>query len=404
MPLTDTAIRNAKARETPYKLADGEGMYLFVQTNGQKYWRLAYRIDGKQKTLALGIYGQVTLAEARAHRLDAKKLIKAGIDPVAHRRDTASQKRADSKNTFEAIAREWHETKKNGWDANHAVKILSSLQANVFPLLGARPIASIGAPDLLTVIRKVEARGALDMAARILQRCNKVFRYAIQTGRAAYNPAADLSGALKVPEQKHHAALGQTELPVFLRAISEYQGDIQTRLGLRLMALTFVRTGELRGARWAEIDFDAAEWRIPGERMKMREAHIVPLSRQALEVLRELKALTGSGLLVFPSAKGDGKTMSGNTLLYALYRLGYHGRATGHGFRTTASTILNEFSFNSDWIEMQLAHVEPNKVRGAYNQAKYLGERRRMMQFWADHLDGLEAGDNVVAGNFARVA
>ena len=403
MPLTDIAVRNAKPTAEPYKLTDGGGMYLHVHPNGSRYWRMAYRIAGKQKVFAIGVYPAVTLAEARQIRDDAKKLVKQGIDPVAERKRAARQDASDRANTFEMIAREWHQTKRAGWTAAHATKILGSLEADIFPTLGDRPLTAVTAPDLLEALRVIETRGALEVAGRVLQRCSAVFRYAIATGRGTYNPAADLRGALKTPEKRHYAALGHADLPDFVQKLTGYDGDLQTRLALRLLALTFVRTGELRAAQWPEFDLDGAEWRIPAERMKMREGHIVPLSRQAVDVLRQLHALNGDGLYVFPSRNGRGACISENTVLYALYRMGYHSRATGHGFRATASTILNEMGYPPDWIERQLAHAERNKVRAAYNRAQYLTERRTMMQVWADYLDCATTSDFVAPGEYGRL-
>ncbi|PTB18250.1 integrase [Trinickia symbiotica] len=403
MPLTDIAVRNAKPAPEPYKLTDGGGMYLHIHPNGSRYWRMAYRIAGKQKVFAIGVYPAVTLAEARQIRDDAKRLVKQGIDPVAERKRAAKQNADDRANTFEAIAREWHQTKQGSWTASHAAKILNSLEADIFPALGDRPLTTVTAPDLLEALRVIEKRGALEVAGRVLQRCNAVFRFAIATGRGTYNPAADLRGALKTPEKRHYAALGHAELPEFMRKLSEYDGDLQTRLALRLLALTFVRTGELRAAQWTEFDLDGAEWRIPAERMKMREAHIVPLSRQAVDVLRQLEAINGDGAYVLPSRNGRGACISENTVLYALYRMGYHSRATGHGFRATASTILNEMGFPPDWIERQLAHAERNKVRAAYNRAQYLVERRELMQVWADYLDSAASDRFVAPTEFGRL-
>lgn len=378
-------------------------MYLHVTPSGGKYWRLAYRLSGKQKIFALGVYPQVSLAEARQMREEAKKLIKQGIDPVLERKQTVRRRSEEQVTTFELIAREWHKTKQSGWTESHAKKIMKSLEADIFPKLGDRPITSITAPDLLSALRVIEKRGALEIAGRVLQRCNAVFRYAVATGRASLNPAAELRGALKTPERRHHAALAHGELPEFLTKLAGYEGDPQTRLGLLLMTHTFVRTGELRAAKWQEFNLDLAEWRIPAERMKMREAHVVPLSRQAVVLLRELQAIGGDSEFVFPSGNGRrDKHISENTLLYALYRMGYHSRATGHGFRATASTILNEMGFHPDWIERQLAHAERNKVRAAYNRASYLAERRQMMQVWSDYLDAVGIGKEVAISEFRQ--
>jgi integrase len=396
VPLSDIAVRRAKPRERPYKLTDERGMYLLVSPTGAKLWRLKYRFAGKEKTLALGAYDEVTLAEARTARDDARKLLRDGVDPSAVKRQKKLDQRIRAENTFETVAKEWHAKRLAGWTADHAERVLSSLKADVFPALGTRPIAEIRPPELLDVLRVVEKRGALEVASRLKQRCRAVFRYAIATGRAESDPTRDLDGALKTPKRENYAALDASELPAYLGKLAAYDGHPQTRLALRLLAYTFVRTTELRAAEWSEFDEGAAEWRIPAARMKMRDEHIVPLSRQSLAVLAELRALNGHRRYVFMNLVDHEKFMSENTMLYAIYRMGYHSRATGHGFRATASTILNEQGFKSDVIERQLAHAERNKVRAAYNRAQYLPERRKMMQHWADYLDALESGADVV--------
>jgi len=396
MPLTDVACRKAKPKARPFKLSDGSGLHLLVDPKGGCYWRMAYRFAGKQKTMALGVYPTVSLVDARMARDTAKRWLAAGSDPSQARRDQRRAARVSAGNTFEAVAREWHANQKGGWTAGYANHVLVRLEADVFPEVGSRPVAEIEAPELLDALRKVERRGALEIAKRLRQTLGQVFRYAVVTGRARRDPAADLKGALKVAgRQQHHKAMPREELPGFLRALATYDGEPRTRLALRLMVLTFVRTTELRAARWDEFDFAAGEWRIPAERMKMRTPHVVPLSRQAVEALTELRAIAGNNPFVFPSKGAEG-FMSNNTMLYALYRIGYHGRATVHGFRAVASTLLNEMSFHHDWIERQLAHDERNKVRGAYNHAQYLTERRRMIQHWADYLDSLAEGGKVI--------
>jgi len=291
------------------------------------------------------------------------------------------------------------------WTPGHAERVKRSLEADLYPDIGTRPIASLTAPELLAVLRKIESRGAHELRERVQQRASMIFRYAVATGRCERDPVSDLRGAFTSPTRYNHAALSQKDLPEFFAKLVEYDGEPTTKLAIRLLALTFVRTGELRGAQWVEFNLDAAEWRIPAERMKMRPEHVVPLSRQAVEVLSELQGLTGSGALLFPSRSKATQPISENTILYALYRMGYHSRATGHGFRSTASTILNELGFPGDVIERQLAHSSKNKVRAAYNKAQYLPERARMMQQWADLLDALAKVDsNVVAGKFGRAA
>ena len=389
MPLTDVTCRKAKPKTRPFKLSDGGGLHLLVDPKGGRYWRMAYRFAGKQKTLALGTYPSASLAEARAARDAAKIQLAAGIDPSQARKDEKRATKLCTENTFEAVAREWHANQRGAWTPGYGKQVLVRFEANVFPEIGSRPIAAIEAPELLDVLRKVEQRGVLETAKRLRGIVGQVFRYAIATGRARRDPAADLKGALKAAgRQQHHKAMSRDEIPGFLRALSIYDGEPRTRLALRLAALTFVRTTELRAARWDEIDLAAGEWRISAERMKMRTPHVVPLSRQAIEALTELRGIAGSSPFVFPSTGAAG-FMSSNTMLYALYRLGYHGRATVHGFRAVASTLLNEMGFHHDWIERQLAHDERNKVRAAYNHAQYLAERRRMMQHWADYLDAI---------------
>lgn len=397
MKLTSVAVRNAKPKTKPYKLSDGHGLHLLVHPNGGRYWRLSYRFGGKQKTLALGAYPVVTLATARRRCTDARELLSGGADPGEAKQEAKRAALEAAENSFEAVAREWHERQKARWSEGHADKVLLSLEQDAFPYIGTMPIADITAPALLHVLRRIENRGAHETRSKVGQRCGMVFRYAIATGRCTYNPVTDLKGAFITPKTKGHAALSAAEMPEFLAKLDDYDGDMQTRLGLKLLILTFVRTDELRSAAWAEFDLDGEMWRIPAERTKMNAEHIVPLSHQAVEVLRELAMLTGRSSLTFPSRSNLTKPMSKNTLLYALYRLGYHSRATAHGFRATASTILNEQGWRPDVIERQLAHVERNKVRAAYNRAEYLDERRQMMQAWADYLGGLKRGANVVS-------
>ena len=393
--LTNTAIRGLKAREMPYKLSDGKGLYLLISSTGSRYWRLKYRYAGKEKVLALGVYPDVTLAEARDGRDDAKRLLRAGKDPVATRRRKRRAAESDAANTFEAIAREW--AGKQRWIPSHTDRVLRSLEQDIFPELGAEPISTVTAQDLLAVLLKAEKRGVTETVHRLLQRSGAVFRYGIASGYCSSNPGADLRGALTPHKATSQLALSAADLPEFLRKLDAYDGRPETRIGLWLLALTFVRPGELRAAEWSEFDLEVPEWRIPAERMKMGDEHVVPLSRQAVEALNELRPLTGHSRFLFPNRANHTKCMSENTLLYAMYRMGYHGRATSHGFRVTASTILNEQGWRPDVIERQLAHAERNKVRKAYNRASYLAERREMMQAWADFLDGLAAGAEVIA-------
>jgi integrase len=397
MPLTATAIRNTKPADKPIRLFDGGGMYLEVSPAGGRWWRLKYRFVGKEKRLSLGVYPEVSLAEARSRREDARKLLAAGIDPSDQRKAAKREAEGREINSFEAVAREWYGKQAHVWVAHHASDVLRRLESNLFPEIGSEPIAEVTAPMLLAAVRKIEHRGAHDLAHRVLQVASQVFRYGVATGRCQRDPAPDLRGALTPHKSKHQAAVAPEELPALLRAIDGYGelGDKLTAYALRLLVLTFVRTNELIGAEWSELDLDSAVWIIPATRMKMKTEHVVPLSRQAIEVLREIRAIGCSSRYVFPGRNPD-KPISNNTMLFALYRLGYKGKMTGHGFRAVASTILNEAGFRADVIERQLAHCERNEIRGAYNRAEYLAERRKMMQQWADMLDALAQGAQVI--------
>ncbi len=341
-------------------------MYLEVMPNESKYWRLKFRYEGKEKRLALGVYPEVSLLEAREKRDKARKQLRDGLNPSEVKKENQRTEMAEAHNSFESIAREWHTMKSHGWDEKYSQNIIRRLEGDIFPKIGHRPIHLITAPELLAALRKIEERGALEMAQRCRQVSGEVFRYAIATGKAERNIAADLVGALKIPQKKNFNRMKEMELPEFLRALENYQGGLQTKLALKLLVLTFVRTSEVIGARWDEFNFEKMEWRIPAERMKMKQEHIVPLSRQVLAVLEELRNLTGNYKLLFPSETNGLKPMSNNTMLYAMYRMGYHKRATVHGFRATASTIINESGlFDPDVIEKQLAHSERKKVRAA---------------------------------------
>lgn len=387
MPLTQIAIKNVKAEKKPLKLFDGGGLFLLIQPSGGKWWRYKYRFAGKEKLLALGSYPDVSLAQARERHAEARKTLAEGNDPSEVKKEEKRLTITKHENNFEAIAREWHSKRSHTWTAKYAASAMRRLEADIFPKLGNRPIAEIAPPEMLTALRAIESRGAHDLAHRVQQVCGQIFTYAIVTGRAERNPVNDLRGALTPVTKKHNAYLKAEDLPEFLKKMNAYDSP-QTRLAMKFLLLTFVRTGEMRGALWSEIDMKKAEWRIPAERMKMRDPHIVPLSKQAVAVLEELKPLTGHWQHVFPNQHKPMGQMSENTILYALYRMGYHGKSTGHGFRATASTILNEHGFKPDVIERQLAHAERNSVRKAYNHAQYLPERREMMQWWADYLDG----------------
>jgi integrase len=398
MALTATTIRNAKPTDKPYKLSDGKGMYLVIGPSGSKLWRLKYRLLGKEKLLALGAYPEVSLKEARDKRDEARKQIATGHDPAETRRIQKSAAIGRAANSFEIVTREWLTKNSAKWVPNHTSKITTRFEKDVFPWIGQRPIAEVTAPELLAVLRRIEARGVIETAHRIYQNCGQIFRYAIATGRAERDVAADLRGALPPVVSKHHASITDPRaVGALLRALQDYKGSFVAKCALRLAPLVFLRPGELRHAEWSEFDLVAAEWRIPASKMKMRSAHIVPLSTQAIKVLGELKPLTGNGSYVFPSVRTSDRPMSENTVNAALRRMGYTSEEmTGHGFRSMASTLLNEHGWNRDAIERQLAHAERNNVRAAYNFAEFLVERREMMQWWANHLDSLAAGGKVI--------
>jgi integrase len=387
MRLKDVALRNAKAKKKPYRLNDGHGLYLMVHPNGRKYWQFRFRFDDKEKLLSLGVYPEVTLVEARDSRDDARKLLRAGKDPTSERKALKKQARALTENKFAAVAMEWHKNRAAIWTARHATKMLKRLETDIFPFLGDVPISTIAPVDLLAVLRKIENRGAAHTAHRMQQIVGQIFRYAVATGKAPRDITGDLRGALQSVKKVNHARLSANELPEFLQLLSTYDGERQTRNAVRLLMLTFVRTGELRGAKKSEFDWNNAEWRIPAERMKMRSEHVVPLSQQAAQLFKAQIEISGTSEFVFPNRNRPTAFMSENTILYAIYRMGYHTRTTAHGFRGTASTILHESGFNSDIVERQLAHRDKNAVRSSYNHAVYLPERRKMMQWWADYLD-----------------
>lgn len=397
--LTDPEIRSAKPQDKPAKLADGGGLFLLVNPNGSKYWRMKYRYAGKEKLLALGVYPDVTLKQARQKREAARRKLADGLDPGEVRKAEDRAKKLAAVNGFEVVAREWYAKQAHTWVSSHAKDVSRRLEGNVFPAIGHRPIAEIEAPELLEMVRKIEARGSHDLSHRVLAVCGQVFRYGIATGRCKRDLSADLRGALTPHKAKHQAAVRPEELPGLLRGVDAYDkttGDTLTRLALQLIAETFVRTSELIGATWEEFDTEAALWVIPAGRMKMKTEHLVPLSRQALAILEELRPIGGGSRYLFPGRNRD-KPISNNTMLYALYRLGYKGKMTGHGFRAVASTILNESGlFRPDVIERQLAHCERNEVRGAYNRAEYLPERRKLMQWWADYLQAVRSGGKVL--------
>jgi integrase len=392
--LTDNSIRTAKPREKPYKMGDSGGLFLLIHPSGARWWRFKYRVAGKEKLLSFGVYPDVPLKLARERRDEARRQLASGIDPSVKRR---TEKIAES-DSFEAVAREWFTKFSTNWAPGHSSKIMRRLEMDVFPWIGSRPVSQVTPPELLSCLRRIEGRGALDTAHRAHQNCGQVFRYAVATGRAERDPAADLRGALPPPAGGHFASITEpSKIGALLRAIDGYEGTFVARCALRLAPLVFVRPGELRMAEWAEFRLDDAEWRIPAERMKARVQHIVPLSTQALSILRDLHPFSGSGRFLFPSVRTPARPMSHNTLNAGLRRLGYTtDDQTAHGFRSMASTLLNEQGWNRDAIERQLAHGERDEVRAAYNYAQHLPERRKMMQAWADYLDGLRAGAEIV--------
>lgn len=391
MQLTDSAIKNAKPGEKTRKIADGGGLYLEISPAGGKWWRLKYRFGGKEKRLSLGVYPDTGLKLARERREAARALLAERIDPGEVRKEERAKAAVSAENSFEAVARRWHASWKTTRTPKHADQVMRRLELDVFPSLGGTPIEKVRAPMLLQIARKVDERGAGDLARRDFQICSQILRFAVGHGLIEFNPAASVhpGDALKPRIKKHRARIEGSELPALLLAIDTYEGNLRTRIAIQLMALTFVRTIELIAARWSEFDFDAKQWRIPAARMKMKTPHIVPLSTQSLVLLERLKE-TGTGEeLLFPGERDHEKPMSNNTILFALYRMGYHSRMTGHGFRGVASTILHELGYRHDHIELQLAHQERDQVAAAYNHATYLKDRAVMMQDWADYLDHL---------------
>lgn len=409
MALTDIQLKKVTPTDKDQWLSDGNGLRLLVKPNGSKYWRLKYRFDRKQKTLALGVYPNVSLKEARLAVKEAKQCIAEGVDPS----DVKKQRSvADDCYLFERVSDEWWNIQKGTWTPDHAKRIWVRLQANAFPLLGGKPIQSITPQDVIAVVRYIEDRGSYDVAGRVLADINRISRYAIQKGMMTNNPASELCGIRTTVKVEHRPALPANELPQLLSDLDDYpkHGRLLTALALRLLVLTFVRSKEIRGAEWSEIDWKDATWRIPAERMKMNTDHIVPLSSQAIDVLQQVKQITGQYALIFPSERNRTKWMSEGTLCKAMKKMGYDGnhhgksRAVPHGFRTTACSILNESGFNPDAIERQMSHCERNGVRAAYtHHARYLDERRQMMQWWGDKIEALRQqgkNNNVIAGNF----
>ncbi|EAW4992959.1 tyrosine-type recombinase/integrase [Salmonella enterica] len=394
MKLTARQISTAKPTDKPYKLSDGGGLYLLVNPNGSRYWRMKYRYSGKEKLLSIGVYPDVTLAEARDKRTKAKRILAAGDDPSEVKQAEREAKNLAVNNSFELLALEWHEHKKPNWSSGYADDIMEYLRKDIFPYIGKKAITDIKPITMLSVLKKMEERGVLDKLKKTRQACRQIFTYAIITGRAEFNPVTDLAGALKTPKQQHFPHLMPTQIGPFIHAVNTYSGSKVTRIATLLLMYTSVRTIELRASEWTEFDLDNDLWQIPKERMKMRRPHLVPLSRQVKSLLLELKSITGWGKYVFPGRNDAHKPMSEASINQVIKRIGFAGKVTGHGFRHTMSTILHEKGFNSAWIEAQLAHADRNTIRGTYNHAQYLDGRRDMLQWYADYLDEL-AGKTV---------
>ncbi len=399
VPLNDRQIKNLKPQSKDYWVVDEKCLRLLVKVNGSKYWRMSYRFGGKQKSLALGVYPDVSLKDARLKRDRARLQVADGIDPGIEKKALRKGVPFEDSDKFSTLALEWWNVQKNNWTEKYADRLLHRMQVNSFPLLDSKSIANIEPPDVLQVVRQIEARGSLDVAKRVLQCITAVFRYGVQTGRLKYNPAFDMAGVIKSHKPKHRDSLPNKQLGSFLAELDDYhkQGRLLTQLGLQLLILTFVRSGELRSAEWSDFEIENAQWRIPPKKMKMETEHLLPLSRQSLKILEQLRPITGHQKLLFPCETNPQKLMSDNTMRRAMFRLGYDGntegkaKATPHGFRANASSILNEQGFNPDAIERQLSHLERNKVRGAYSHhAHYMDDRGVMMQWWADHLDKLK--------------
>lgn len=403
MLLTETKIKKAKPGESLYRLKDGDGLFLHVTPKGGKYWRFRYFYAGKENMLSLGTYPEVSLAEARERRTAARKDVAAGVDPSAKKQKEKRLAVFKANNTFAAVAKEWHDKNKSRWSEDHADRVWQRLKPNILTPLGNRPIAEIEPLEILDALQKVEGRDATDLARRLLQTCTQIFRYAIVTQRVKYNPAADLRGALKPHKGENYPRIEAKEVQAFLKKLEDVGTSDQNRLAIRLMMLTFVRTIELRRAKWADIDFKAKEWRLPAQTTKSKKVHIVPLARQAIELLEELQTLTGDNELMFPpQMRCKHPLMSENTINNVIKRMGYKGKMVGHGFRGLASTTLNEQGYPPDVIERQLAHKDKDQTRAAYNHAQYLPQRKKMMQDWADLIDRLAAGGKVVTLNFDK--
>ncbi|UNK48848.1 tyrosine-type recombinase/integrase [Lysobacter sp. S4-A87] len=393
---TDSFFRNEKAADKPRKVADSNGLYLLIQKNGSRFWRYRYSINGRESVVALGDYSEMSLQAAREARDAARRLVKQGINPAQHRKAARIIASDQAANTFEAVAREWIEQHRKDWTPYYFKQVSTVLEQDVFSKIGGLPIREVKSAHLLAILKEVRDRPAPTIAILIRQWCSAVFLYAIATLRADNDIAAAVKGAVKKPKTRHKTPLSPAEIPLLMERVEAARGTVQVQTALHLLLLTFVRPGELRQAQWSEFDLDRALWAIPEARMKMREAHVVPLSTQAVALLRKLRAVSGSNPLLFPNVRDPHRAMSPTTLNRSLERMGYAKVFSAHGFRTTASTLLNEMGFHPDWIEKQLAHDERNASRRHYNRAKYVQERTKMMQAWADYLDGLRSGDVVI--------
>ena len=389
--LTELGVHKAKPGSKPKKFTDGRGLYLLLHPNGSKYWRMKYRFMGKEKLLALGVWPSVSLTEARKKRNESKLILKSGADPSMAKKNQKLTQYIRQSNTFGSVTEEWLEMKQKEWRSTYFDDTKRTIEIHLLPDLGQRPIAEITSPEVLSVLKKIEEQGKLEAASRSRQKCGAIFRYANLKQLCAHNPVSNLKGALASPQKKKFNSIAPKDLPQFLLKLAEYDGAIITKLALRFIMLTLARTSEVRFALWDEFDLETEEavWRIPAERMKMKQEHIVPLSRQALMVISEVRRFTQGDKYVYHQLNNPNKPMSENTMLGAMYRMGYHSLATVHGFRATISTLLNEHGYNPDVIEHLLSHQEANKVRAAYNRAEYLSERRITLQWLADHLDSL---------------
>jgi len=403
MKLTDQACKTAKPKQRAYKLSDGGGLYLEVTPQGSKLWRLKYRFLDKEKKLAIGSYPIITLAEAREHRQEAKRKLVQGIDPSTAKQTLKQERKAEMDNTFEAMAREWHDHKKAEWSETNKRVVMERLEKDVFPKIGKYPVKSLTHKMILDLANRLKERGARELAKRTIQMCKNILQYAVVTGRVDRNVAADLTGIIKTGGTNHFAAIESKDLPQFMADLRGHKAKLnrQTYLAVYMMMLTFVRTGELIKAEWGEIDFEAKQWLIPAKRMKMKKDHIVPLSRQSIEILKELRELHNHPVYVFPSRNSYKKHMSNNTILMALDRMGYRGKMTGHGFRALAmSTIMEKLGYRHEIPDAQLAHAKKHSLGGAYDRAKFLEERIVMMQHWADYLENTSSAGKVILGHF----